>query len=112
MDNVLIMQPVHELINTTINDFPLLNMFGLRETCRETGYVPMQGDLDAHTTTWVDFSFDRADGQIPNITSAGSCATPVGSFIIEKEVKRMFKDAGDTCPVWRHGAHPTRHGLR
>ena len=103
-DRYLIIDPVDGLINTTAQHFLLRYSFGITHSCDETtGEVPLDRHLDVSFSQEIFFSLDAKNGNLPDLTAVGPCATPIGSVGILKEV-RNFKGA---CPVLS-GPQPTQ----
>jgi hypothetical protein len=110
LEETLIIAPVSELINSTVKDFILRYRFGIHYTCNDSGYVPPNQDFDVFFSSGILFSLDSENGQVPDIEAVGQCATPLGSFGIEKEVPKMFPTRNnETCAVLKPGPQPTQN---
>jgi hypothetical protein len=80
--------------------------FGIRYTCNETTReVPVNRQLDISFNEVTFFNIDRTNGEVLDIQATGSCALPLGSIGVEKEVKT---DTGAACLVLEPGPQPTQ----
>jgi hypothetical protein len=105
-DTHLIIDPVSQIFNTTAQKLLLRYTFGIRNACNETtGEVPSKHELDVLFNQGFSFSLDRENGQVPDITASGSCAIPVGSVGIQKDIPT--RDDG-LCPILAPGPQPTQ----
>lgn len=105
-DKQLIVDAVFWLKNATTKQFRLRYGFGLLDVCNETiREVPFGKPLDVFFYDFIDFSFDSENGISPNVTATGSCAVPIGTIGIEKEV---ITHRGKACPIVKPGLQPTQ----
>jgi hypothetical protein len=89
LEDPLIIAPVSELTNATVKDFILRYSFGISSTCNESGFLPREGEFDITFNRRIRFSLDHGNGQVPNIAATGTCAIPIGSIGIEREVEKL-----------------------
>ncbi|KAF2275939.1 uncharacterized protein EI97DRAFT_467650 [Westerdykella ornata] len=110
-EDTLVIAPVFDLINSTAKNLFLRITFGIFETCDAKGVMPSNKSLDVAFHKPLYFSLDRENGQIPDATAGGPCATPIGAIGIEKEVpvdQRWAQDDGSSCLVLKSGAQPAQ----
>jgi hypothetical protein len=95
-DTHLIIDPVNELINTTVRNLFLRYSFGITNSCNETtGEVPLEHNLDVSFHQGIYFNLDPENGEVPDLTAVGPCAIPVGSIGILKDILHN----GGVCPI-------------
>lgn len=105
----LIIDPVEEIVNTTSRNFFMRYGFAITHSCNESAR-PIK--VDPYLTVSFDdgiyFSLDPENGELPDLTAAGPCATPVGSIGIQKEIPNIAGSWNDVCPVLAPGPQPTQ----
>ena len=104
-DSYLIIETVDEFPNTTARDLFMRYSFGIRYACNEsTGEVPSDRKFDVFFYGSVSFGLNPQKGTIPDLADVGSCAMPVGSIGIEKEITNRR----GPCPILAPGPQPTQ----
>ena len=109
-DILLIIEPVSQLRNNTVNSFRLSYTFGLTYACGNTTGLPTGSpDIAVRFEGAIVFGIlgivpDEEDGFIA-LARKGSCGIPIGSIGVQK---RPSSNSEQACQILNPGIQPTK----